>query len=192
VKKIKLGKTALWILGIGFFIIASAVLLMLHAGQSGDVEQLEDNLAVTQTVLTTLTLEREDLDSQLTQLNNQLDEAEAAYSQSQANFPEAVMSIEHDEELFLIADDYNLEVMSLTASEPRENKVEGIPFDNTIFEVKVRGEVSNILSFINNVTTGGYFDSATVELVNMEVPEPDEEGQPSAVIKLIIYSYEGE
>jgi ABC-type transporter Mla subunit MlaD len=192
VNKMKLSKTALWILGIGFFIITSAVLLMLHAGQSGDVEQLEDNLAVTQTVLTTLTSEREDLDSLLTQLNNQLDEAEAAYSQSQANFPEAVMSIEHDEELFLIADDYNLEVMSLTASEPRENKVEGIPFDNTVFEMEVRGEVSNILSFINNVTTGGYFDSATVELVNMKVPEPDEEGQPSAVIKLIIYSYEGE
>ena len=190
--KMKLSKTALWILGIGFFIITSAVLVMLHSGQSGDVEQLEDNLAVTQTVLTTLTSEREDLDSLLTQLYDQLDEAEAAYSQSQANFPEAVMSIEHDEELFLIADDYNLEVMSLTASEPRENKVEGIPFDNTVFEIEVRGEVSNILSFINNVTTGGYFDSATVELVNMEVPEPDEDKTPTAVIKLIIYSYEGE
>jgi len=192
VNKMKLSKTALWILGIGFFIITSAVLVMLHAGQSGDVEQLEDNLAVTQTVLTTLTSEREELNSQLLQLENQLDEAEAAYSQSQANFPQAVMSIEHDEELFLIADDYNLEVMSLTASEPRENKVEGIPFDNTIFEMEVRGEVSNILSFINNVTTGGYFDSATVELVNMEVPEPDEDETPTAVIKLIIYSYEGE
>jgi len=192
VNKMKLSKTALWILGIGFFIITSAVLVMLHSGQSGDVEQLEDNLAVTQTVLTTLTSEREDLDSLLTQLYDQLDEAEAAYSQSQANFPEAVMSIEHDEELFLIADDYNLEVMSLTASEPRENKVEGIPFDNTVFEIEVRGEVSNILSFINNVTTGGYFDSATVELVNMEVPEPDEDKTPTAVIKLIIYSYEGE
>ncbi|MCX6011644.1 MAG: hypothetical protein NT134_05260 [Chloroflexi bacterium] len=190
--KMKLSKTALWILGIGFFIITSAVLVMLHAGQSGDVEQLEENLTVTQTVLTTLTSEREELNSQLLQLENQLDEAEAAYSQSQANFPQAVMSIEHDEELFLIADDYNLEVMSLTASEPRENKVEGIPFDNTVFEMEVRGEVSNILSFINNVTTGGYFDSATVELVNMEVPKPDEDKTPTAVIKLIIYSYEGE
>jgi len=192
VNKMKLSKTALWILGIGFFIIASAVLVMLHAGQSGDIEQLEENLSVTQTVLTTLTSEREDLDSLLTQLYDQLDEAEAAYSQSQANFPKAVMSIEYDEELFFIADDYNLEVMSLTASEPRENKVEGIPFDNTIFEVEVRGEVSNILSFINNVTTGGYFDSATVELVNMEVPEPTQDEQSLAAIKIIIYSYEGE
>jgi hypothetical protein len=192
VKKIKLSKTALWILGIGFFILAAAVMLMLHAGQSGDASRLEENLAVTQTLLTKLTAEREDLNSLIQQQNNQLDEAETAYSQSQANFPETVMSIEYDEELFFIADDYNLEVINLTASQPRENKVGEIPFNNTIFEVEVRGEVSNILSFINNVTTGGYFNSATVELVNMEVPDPDQKGQPSAVIKLIIYSFEGE
>jgi uncharacterized protein YlxW (UPF0749 family) len=132
VKKIKLSKTALWILGIGFFILAAAVMLMLHAGQSGDASRLEENLAVTQTLLTKLTAEREDLNSLIQQQNNQLDEAETAYSQSQANFPETVMSIEYDEELFFIADDYNLEVINLTASQPRENKVGEIPFNNTI------------------------------------------------------------
>jgi hypothetical protein len=188
----KLSKTALWILGIGFFIIVSAVLLALQASRSGDAGQLEDNLVVTQTLLTKLTSDREALDSQLAQLENQLDQAEATYGQSQANFPEVVASIEYDEELFFIAGDYNLDVMSLTASEPRENKVEEIPFDNTVIEVEVRGEVSNILSFINNVATGGYFNSAIVELVSMEVPEPDQDEQPSAVIKIIVYSYEGE
>ncbi|MBA7650789.1 hypothetical protein ES703_58600 [subsurface metagenome] len=102
------------------------------------------------------------------------------------------MSIEYDEELFFIADDYNLEIMSLTASEPSENKVEEVPFDNTVFEVEVRGAVSDILSFINNVATGGYFNSATVELMNIEVPEPDLGEQPLAVIQIIVYSFEGE
>jgi hypothetical protein len=188
----KLSKIAWWILGVGVFIIASAVLLALHAGQSSDTEQLEDSLLVTQALLTNLTADKENLNSQLTQLYNPLDEAEAAYLQSKANFPKAVMSIEYDEELFFIADDYNLEVINLTASEPHQNEVEGTTYDNTIFEVEVRGEVSNILSFINNVATGGYFNSATVELVNMEVPEPDVDEQPSAVIKIIVYSYEGE
>lgn len=188
----KLSKPALWILGIGVFVITSAVLIMLYAGRSGDAEQLEDNLLITQTLLTQLTADREELNSQFTQLYNQLDEADSAYRQSKANFPKSVMSIEYDEELFFIADDYNLEVMSLTASEPSENKVEEVPFNNTVFEVEVRGAVSNILSFINNVATGGYFDSATVELVNMEVPEPDQYEQPTAVIKIIVYSYEGE
>lgn len=190
--KLSLSKTALWILGIGLFVIVSAVLLALQASQSGDAEQLEENLAMTQSVLTTLVAERGELDSQLAQLENQFDQAEAAYNQSQANFPEAVASIEYDEELFFIAADYNLEIISLTASEPREKKVAEVPFDNTIIEVEVRGTVSNILSFINNVTTGGYFNSAIVELVNLEVPEPDEDEQPSAVITIIVYSYEGE
>jgi hypothetical protein len=188
----KLSKTALWILGIGLFVIISAVLLALQASRSGDAEQLEENLTMTQSVLTTLVAEREDLDGQLAQLENQLDQAETAYNQSQANFPEAVASIEYDEELFFIAGDYNLEIINLTASEPRENKVEEVPFDNTIIEVEVRGKVSNILSFINNVTTGGYFNSAIVELVTMKVPEPDEDEQPSAVITITVYSYEGE
>jgi len=188
----RLSKTALLILGIGFFVIASAALIMLHSQQSGDAEQLEDSLAMTQGLHTRLVSEREALDSQLIQLQNQLDEAESAFRRSKANFPKVVMSIEYDEELFMIADDYDLEIMSLTASEPRDTKVEEITYDTTIFEVEVRGEVANILSFINNVATGGYFTAATVELVNMEVPEPDQDEQPSAVIKIIVYSYEGE
>jgi len=188
----KLSKTAWWILGIGFFVIAAGVLLMLHIGQSGDARQLEDNLSGTQTLFTKLISEREELDSQLSQLYNQQNEAGAAYNQSKANFPEAVMSIEYNEELFLIADDSNLEVISLTTSEPREVKVEELPFANTVFEVEVRGTVANILTFIDNVATGGYFTAATVELINMEVPEPDQDEKPLAVIKIIVYSYEGE
>lgn len=188
----KLSKTALWILGIGFFVIASAVLIMLHSQQSGDAEQLEDSLAMTQDLLIRLTSEREALDSQLIQLQNQLDEAESAFRRSKARFPQAVESIEYDEELFMIADDYDLEIMSLTASEPLDTEVEEITYDTTIFEVEVRGEVANILSFINNIATGGYFTGATVELVNMEVPEPDQDKQPSAVITIIVYGYEGE
>jgi len=188
----KISKTALWILGIGFFVIASAVLIMFYVRQSGDAEQLEDNLLVNQSLLTKLTSDRAELNSQLTQLYHQLDEAEAAYNQNKAKFPKSVMTIEYDEEIFFIADDYNLEVMKLTASEPREYLIEEIPFFvNTDFEVEVRGQVSNILSFINNVATGGYFDAATVELVKMEVPEPGQGEQPTAIIKITVFSYEG-
>jgi hypothetical protein len=190
--KLSLSKTSLWILGIGLFVIVAAVLLALQASRSGDVKQLEENLVVTQNALTTLTANKEGLDNQLAQLQNQLDQAEATHDQSRANFPKAVASIEYDEELFFIADDYNLEIMNLTVTEPRENKVDEVSFDNTVIEVEVRGKVSNILSFINNVATGGFFNSATIELVSMEVPKPDEDKQPSAVIQIIVYSYEGE
>jgi len=188
----KLSKTAWWILGIGFFVLASVVMVMLYVGQSGDVDQLEESLWVNQSLLIKLTADSEELNNQLLQLEDQLDEAKATYNQSKANFVEAVMSIEYDEELFSMADDVDLEVTSLIASESLENEVEGIPFGNTVFEVAVRGTVSNILTFISDITTGGYFDSATVEQINMEVPEAGEIGQPSAIITIIIYSYEGE
>ncbi len=188
----KLSKTAWWILGIGFFILAAVILAVLLSGQSSDADQLEDNFLVTQTLLTKLISDREDMESQFAQLENQLDEAEAAYNQSQAKYPDSVASIEYDEEIFSLANDSSLEVISLTASEPRENKVEDIPFDNTVFEVEVRGTVTNILTFIDDIATGGYFDAATVELINLEVPETGQDEQPAAVIKIIIYSYEGE
>ena len=190
--KMKLSKTAWWILGIGFFIIASAVLVMLLSRQSGDARQLEDNLSVTQNLLTKLISEKEDLDSQFAQLENQLDEAESSSISGKAKFSKAVMSIEYDEEIFSIANDCNLEIMSLTSSEPRDVAVAEITYDTTRFEAEVRGNVADILSFINDIVMGGYFTTATVELVNLEVPEPGKGESPSAVIKIIIYSYEGE
>lgn len=188
----KISKTAWLILGIGFFVLASAVLVVLFFNQSGDAEKLEENLAANQILLTKLSSDSEVLNNQLIQLDNQLDEAEVAYNQSKANYPQVVISIEYDEELFLIADDCDLEVMSLIASEPRENEVEEVTFDNTVFDLEVRGTVSNILSFIDYMVYNVYFNSATVELVRMEVPEPQEGKQPVASIKIIVYSYEGE
>jgi hypothetical protein len=187
----KISKIGLWILGIGIFVIASAVMVALHASKSGDAKQLEDNLEVTQGILATLVSDREDLTGQLAQMENELDAAEAAYLQSQGKFPKTVASIEYDEEIFSIADDNDLEVMSLLASEPRENEVEEITFDTTTFEMEVRGTVSHILNFIDDVVTGEYFDSASVETISMEVPKPEQEEQPTAVLQIIIYSYEG-
>lgn len=188
----KLSKTAWWILGIGAFVIVAAVLVMLFTSQSGEARRIEDNLAVTQVLLTKLVSEREDLNSQLVQLDNELEEAETAYNKSLDNFPSEIKTIEYDEEIFSIAGDANLEVMSLIASEPRDVKVESIIYATTLFEVEVRGTVSNILTFIDDIATGSYFTMATVDLVNLEVPLAGQNETPTAVIKIIIYSYEGE
>jgi predicted nuclease with TOPRIM domain len=167
-------------------------MVALHASQSGDAKQLEENLETTQAVLNMLVADREELTGQLAQMETELDEAETAYYQSKARFPETVASIEYDEEIFSIADDNNLEIISLFASEPRENKVSEIVFANTSFDVEVQGTVSHILNFIDDVVNGGYFEAADVEMVAMEIPEADDEGQPAAFIQIIIYSYEGE
>ncbi len=205
----KVSKTAWLILGIGIFVIAFATLFMLHSQQSGEQEWLEDSLSAAQAALPQLISEREDLGNQLTQLESQLTQATSSLSSSKARFPKSVQSIEYDEALFDIAKACDLEIVKLTASEPSAEEVEDVTYAITSFEVTVRAAkspphsmteayidktVANILDFINTIATDGYFTNATIELVNMEAPEPGEEEaeSPEATIKLVIYGYKGE
>jgi hypothetical protein len=149
-----------------------------------------------------------------------------------------VESIEVDELLFGIAWDWGLEITSLTASEPSDLKVavevetedievEDVTYLVTSFTVDVKGKapesdlkteeykayidkaVDDILNFIHTIVTHRDFDTATVELVNIVIPDPiseeekeglteeqieEREGMqaPSATINLVIYSYKGE
>lgn len=200
----RLSKTAWLILGAGIFIIAFATLYMVYSRRSGEQEQLNSSLAVAQGALPQLISEREDLESQLTQWESQLTEATSSLAKIEARFPESVQSIEYDERLFELADDCDLEITSLTASEPSSKKVkveaedikvEDITYATTSFRVEVRGEVDDILDFINAIATGEHFITATVESVDMDIPEPEEGEEaekPTATIELVIYGYEGE
>jgi len=196
----KLSRTAWLILGSGIFVIAFVSLYMVFLQQGREQERLDDSLSVAQTTLPTLVAERDDLESQLTQLESELAQARSLLYKVKAKF-QSVESIEYGEALFDIADDCDLEITNLTASEPRDKEVESEPIDEetqavtyaiTSFTVEVEGTVAHILDFINTIATSEYFTNATIEMVNMDVPEPDEEGEPSATIDLIIYGYQGE
>jgi len=196
----KLSKTAFLVLGIGVFIIVFAALYAISYGESGKQKRLNDSLATAQTLLPKLVSGRGALESQLVQRQSALAEAESLLSTAKARFPNSSESIEYDEVLFSIADDCDLEVMSLSVAVPQEKKVEDVTYIVTPFEVKVRGkvegEVTNILDFVNAIATSKDFASATLELVNIRVPEPPAEGEepemPSATIKFVGYSYKGE
>ena len=242
--KLRLSKTAQLVLGIGIFVIALVSLYVIYSRQGSEQEQLDDNLLVTQATLPKVVSEKENqerqltqLESQLTQLESELAQATSVLAESRKSFPESVESIEYDERLFKIADEWNLEITSLTASEPDDEKVkvevedikvEGITFSVTYFEVEVKGKapelpfkteaeyetyidetVDDILDFIHTIRTDEYFTNATLELVNMDIPEPltDEEIEEkemteeaiiekaeklTATIRLVIYSYKGE
>jgi hypothetical protein len=204
----RLSKTAWLILGAGIFVIALAVLVMLYAQQADEEQQAEESLASAKALLPQLVAEREDLQSQLNQLEDQLVQEVSALEQSIAKFPEDVESIEYDEELFMIAHDYDLEVVQLTASEPRDEVVdETIIYLVTTFEIMVSpvavppeaedayraycdDAIANFLDFINTVVNGEYFTTATVAEVTWEIPDITETERPVAIIKLLIYSYE--
>ena len=209
----KLSKTAWLILGTGILVIALVSLYLVYSRQGHEREQLNDSLLVARATLPKVVSEKEDRERQLTQLENQLTQLESELTQatsllaeSKMSFPGSVESIEYDERLFRIADYYDLEITKLTSSEPGNKAVEGITYSVTSFEIDARGEVADILGFVNAIATDEDFTTATVELVDMKVPGPlteKEKGElteeeieqaekPSATIKLVIYGYKGE
>jgi len=203
----KLSRTAWLILGIGIFAIAIGVLCWVFLQQMQEQKGLNNSLSLAQATLPRVISERNDLESQLPQVESELAEAELLLNGVKARFPESVESIEYDEVLFDIADDCDLEIIELTASEPNDQEIEGITYSVTSFKVEVEGKyggyvdktVGDILDFINTIVSTEYsagetnFVNAIIKEVNMEVPEPgDREEKPSATIKLDIYGYQGE
>lgn len=188
----RLSRTALFILGAGIFVIVFGILFMGFLRQSDEQDRVEERLSTAQDLLPQLISEREDWESQLTQLESQLTQVTSSLNKSKARFPQTVESIEYGEELFNIAEDCGLEVAKLTASEPTDLEVGNVIYAITYLAVEVRGEITRMLAFINTIAAGEYFTAATIELVEMEAPQLEEEGEPSATITLVIYSYQGE
>jgi Tfp pilus assembly protein PilO len=192
----RLSRTAWLILGIGVLVIALGTLYMVYSRQVSEQQELAASLSTAQARLPKVISDRQAAEAELTQWQDKLAEATSLLDKSQAQFPGSAESIEYDEVLFEIADSCDLEVMSLTASEPRDKKVEDVTYTVTTFEVEVRGEVDDILDFIHDIATREYFTTATVELVNIKVPEAAEDEEetkpPEATISLVGYSYKGE
>lgn len=220
----KLGKTSWLILGIGIFIIAAASLYTVYLRQGREQAQLNDSLAEAQAKLPEVVAEKEaaasqlvQLEAQLAQLEDELAQATSRLDRADRNFPRSVESIEVDVRLFKIADEWDLDIIKLTASEPADRttrpttelgdqNIEDVTFAVTSFTADVAGEVADILNFINTVIIDDAFTTITVESVNITLPVPltEEEKEelteaeiaeaekPSATIRLVIYSYRGE
>lgn len=201
----KFGKTAQLILAIGIFAIGAIFLYRMNLGRQADKEQMNTQLTTAQTLVPKLTTERGELEAQLSQLRTELDIANASITENKAKFPSSVDSIQYDELLFKMAQDRSLEVMTLITSEPSDNRMEEVTYSVTSLNLEVRGEVADMLDFISALATGEEFTTATVELVDIRVPEPltraekegltaeeaEEKELPSATVNIAIYSYKG-
>ena len=214
----RLSRVAWTILIAGIFIIAFVALYMVYAREQRAQEPLEQALSIAQDALPKLTTERTNLENTLTEMEDRVDRATLQLEKARASFPTTrTESIEVDERLFEIADDWGLNVTSLTATEPGDKsvpvevetediKVEGVDFTITTFTIEVEGAVVDILDFIHSVATHDDFNAATIEVITLAVPEPltDEEKEdltdeeieeaemPSATLTLITYNYQGE
>ncbi len=202
------------------FVIAGITLYVFYQGQVGDRQDVRDSLAEAQAALPAVISEKNDAESQLSQLEDELSQlqsdldqletdlalAELALAQDKLRLPGSVESIEYGEKLFALVDSSNLIVTRLDASEPAEVRIEGITYYTTTFTMEVRGEVANILGFISTAVADNDFRTAILEPVSITIPDPltdaEKEGiteeeiagleLPYAIININIYTYQGE
>ena len=209
----KLSKTALLVLGIGVFILGFAILFVLYSGQSGEQEQLASSLATTQGLLPQLIAEKGDLNEQVAFWEDELNKARVALSMSEGRFPKTVESIEYDETIFRLADETDLFIDMLTASEPSEEKVKGtdISYDVSTFEVTlfnaetapisadsfeayIDETLDKVLEFVHLVAVTPDFGVAAIKVVAIDGLEPPEEvtdveDGPETTVELTIYGF---
>lgn len=200
----KFGKTAQLILAIGIFTIGIVFLYRMNQERAVEYEELNTQLATAQALLPEIVSEGEELQIRLSQLQTELSQAEYSLRRGKAKFTVTIDSIRYDELLYQMARDRDLEMMTLSTSEPREMEVGNVTLTIYSFDIEVEGTVADILNFANVMATTDDFTTATVDIVSISVPDPltlqekeggeGEEGlgAPSALIQLKIYSYEGD
>ena len=120
----KLGRTARIILIVAAFIFAFFIVNQIKGEAESEQHSLNSQLEVTRLVLPKLAADKADLEGQLVLLESDLAEAAASLEKSRAEFPIDIQSIEYDEILFDIAHQWDLDIISLTASEPSQRSVE--------------------------------------------------------------------
>ena len=120
----KLGKTARIVLIVAAFIFAFFVVNQMKEEAESEQHSLNVKLDVTQLILPKLAADKEALGEQLVLLESDLALAVASLEDSRAEFPADIQSIEYDEILFNIAHQWDLDIISLTASEPSYRSVE--------------------------------------------------------------------
>lgn len=162
-------------------VAALAVLFTLYSRQAAERNDLNERLDRAQVLLVGLGAQKTTLEDELAQARSLLDT-------SRANFPQIIESIEYGDDLFDIAADCNVQITSLSASLPEDEKVGAATYSVSSFVAIVSGTTENILAFILAITTGDDFQlpwSADVTSINMDA------ARSTATVNLDIYGYKG-
>lgn len=182
----RLSRTTWLVLGIAIFVIAAIVLYMLYQGQANKRQEARDELQLIQDnvpmLLAQMGAAQSDLaekenelaqwEDTIDQLEQQRIQLEAILSQTQEGFPTSAESIEYDEELFSFALENNVDMVLVTATELDSVTIEDIAYETATFDTQVRGEVVDILAFINTIINDSDFRTAAIAPVNILIPEP--------------------
>jgi len=186
-KYFKLSKTSWLILAAGVFVVVMAGLGITHSQQLSEQGKLDDELSIAQTSLNKLHIEAlqlklEELQQTAEETQLQLDEAVQALDQT-------VVSVEITDEFFSIAEYCGVLVINLSTSPIVPNIYEGIGLSSTSLHAAVEGATPNLINFVESLNND--FTTGLIKEVQIDIPPSSSDETPSASVKMIIYSYEG-
>jgi Tfp pilus assembly protein PilO len=171
-----LSKKVWLVVGAGIIVVLLVLLFMNYFQQVAEQRDLEGRLDAATARSTTLAADRQTLE-------NQLAEAESLLYASQAQYPQAIESIEYGEYLFEIAEKCNLTLASLTFPRPGASTSGSVTYSVVPLSLPVNGALEDIFEFIDTIKTDPRFASTSVNSVTMSG------GGGGATISITIYGY---
>jgi len=172
----KLSNKVWIIVGVGIIVVLLAIVSMVYFRQVAEQQGLEDRLDAATARSITLALDKQDLEGQLSQ-------AQSLVDTSQAQYPQAIESIEYGEYIFEIAEECNLSLASLIFPKPGSVTQGSVTYSVVSLSLPVSGALEDIFEFIDTIKTDPRFASTRVKSVNLSV------GGGSATIAVDIYGY---
>lgn len=184
----KLSRTTLLLVAAGALIIILTSLGIVSFQQVDEQNQLNEQLALTQSNLNRIQLEK--LSSRQTELESQLSQATSQFEAVKAILSQPVGSTAATGILFDVAEAYGLEVTELSSSGPATESLEGVTYSVISLTAKVEGDVLKLISFITKLNN--HFTTGTIKSIKITSPETTSEEKAIADIQLVVYTHQGD
>ena len=146
----KFGRATWVFLIIGILIIAGASLGSTYRNLADEQEALKNQIQAARDK--TASVNVADLSSRESTLKSQMAENNAKAMTIKESLKQPVDAISTTEALFGMAKDAGIEISDLSSAGLASEKLEKMPFTSLTVTVKVKGEASKIIDFVNKIT----------------------------------------
>lgn len=170
---------------IGIFIVIYAGFGLVYFQKHNEWRDINAQIIPTRTALSKPSADLGQLESQLSQIEFQ-------FEQAWATLPDANQGIDLYDALIEVARQSNVDVISVVASSPADGHYGGITFTTLPYNINVQGSETGILNFVSNLADGtGLLESSEVQnliIINGESDNVTGISSSQASFQLVIYA----
>ena len=196
----------LWaVIGTVLFVGAYVGLYFVYQGEVDRRDELDDKIALNESLLPVMAAQEARLHEELDQLNIDLEErnaeletrmqeiaaAEDFIEEALGDFPGPRGAGATDNNLFALAASNGVEITSIGFFEAGSVMIDGISFDKMGFTIDLGGSSKGILGFVRALSQHESFSKAFIEPLEITIPEPPTTERPTATLDLVFYTYGG-